>query len=85
MTEPLRPLGAAGRAAWDADAEQVDDTARLLTYCETLDEREILRRRVLRNEGTPGDRRALREIEARLEDLADAVARDRSWFAYEGV
>ena len=83
MTEPPRPLGTVGRTAWDADADRVD-AALLLTYCETLDEREILRRQVLRGEA-PAERRALRQLEARIDDLADSVARNRSWNTYEGV
>lgn len=83
MTEPSRPLGPVGRAAWDANADRVDP-ALLLTYCETLDEREILRRQVLRGEA-PAERRALRQLEARIDDLADSVARNRSWNTYEGV
>lgn len=85
MPKPRRPLGKAGTDAWRTHARAVEDHAALLVYCETLDEREILRRLVLRGEGAPADRHALREIEARLDDLADAVARDRSWTAYAEV
>lgn len=84
MSDPTRPLGTAGRQAWDDNATRVTDATQLLTYCETLDEREILRRTVLLDNGTPSDRRALRELEVRIEQLAAQVARDRGWFTYGG-
>ena len=82
MGEPSRPLGAVGREVWDSFAGSVDDEARLLVYCETLDEREILRRSVLRGEGGASDRRALRQVESRLDDLSEQVARDRDWATF---
>jgi hypothetical protein len=80
--KPRRPLGKAGTEAWREHARHVTDTAALLIYCETLDERVILRSAVLRGETSDGGRRALRDIERRLDVLAEAIVRDRSWHAY---
>lgn len=78
--EPPRPLGQEGRRCWDEYAEHVSNREALLLLAETLDERALLRPRVLR--GDTDDRAALRSLEARINDLRDQVQRDAAWQTY---
>jgi hypothetical protein len=75
--EPLRPLGPAGRATWDAVAPNCEPgTLEILQVaCEQLDERAQLRIRVLRD-GLPADRRALRSLDRHVsENLQFVISR----------
>lgn len=67
MIDPLRPLGQAGRVAWDDLVVHCPhDVLHLLQLaCEQLDERASLRVRVLKD-NLPAERRALRALDSQV-------------------
>jgi hypothetical protein len=74
MTDPLRPLGQAGRAAWDDFVVDCPhDVLHLLQLaCEQLDERASLRVRVLKD-NLPAERRALRALDSQVAENLSRV------------
>ena len=80
--DPPRPLGRAGLSLWSRYAGNVADADSLLLLCEATDEREILRRRILRDEVGSPDRKSLRDLERSITALMESVERDRSWTDY---
>ncbi len=80
--DPPRPLGAPGRRIWERYTDLPADDVALAA--ELADEHYMLRGRVLKD-GDPGDRRALREIEAALDTRLRQLDLARAWVDYEAA
>ena len=81
--EAPRPLGMVGLQLWLEFVGRVSDRGLLLLLCEKADEREVLRRQVIRGEAGGGGWQSLAALEKQLSELRESVMREAAWASVE--